>query len=168
MTSKYKAAALARGEVRTSKIESRVMDAIEAIKAEMDSNDGIYPHNGGAVSKNEIARRAGIGKTTLFAPKQSGLNAQVDRWLKALKGQEVVGRTAARRSVLERAEAWKAKYHDLENSHRKTELDLQAAMAEYEEALTLIAKLQTENATLLEQLGKLSSSNISSIKKHKY
>lgn len=163
MTSKYKEAALARGKVRTGEIERRVWSAIEAIKREMQSNEGIYPHNGGAVSKNEIARRAGIGKTTLFAPRQSALNSRVDHWLQSLKQSELVGRVATRRNVQERAEAWRAKYRDLESSHRKTELDLQAALADYHEALALIARLQTENVTLLEQLAKTSSSRVASI-----
>ncbi len=165
MSKKYREAALARGEARTNEVEVRVLAAIEEIKADMRSNEGIYPYNGGAVNKSEIARRAGIGKTTLFAAKQTRLKHQVDQWLKAIEGREVVGRMAARRSALDRAAAWKEKYNKLENSHRKTELDLQVALAEYDEALTLIAKLQADNASLLEQIARLASSNISSIKR---
>ncbi|AZE50429.1 hypothetical protein C4K04_4774 [Pseudomonas chlororaphis] len=167
MTSKYKIAALARGETRTIEIERKVLAAMDIIMAEIRANDGIYPQNGGAISKNEVARRAGIGKTTFFTPKQQELNARVDVWLETLKMQETVGRTRVRRTYAERVETWKDKYQALENSHRKTELDLQVAEAEREEALSLIIELQAKNTALLEQLQMASTSKITSFPKKK-
>lgn len=46
--------------------------AMKTIRREMKANNGIYPANGGAVPKNEVARRAGIHPTTLFSKKQKG------------------------------------------------------------------------------------------------
>ncbi|QLL16007.1 hypothetical protein [Pseudomonas chlororaphis] len=71
--------------------------------------------------------------------------------------------TRVRRTYAERVEAWKGKYQGLVDSHRKTELDLQVAEAEREEALSLIIELQAKNATLLEQLQMARASKIISL-----
>ncbi|MBD0679931.1 hypothetical protein [Pseudomonas sp. PSB11] len=165
MTNKYKDAALARGKERTAEIEHKVLAAMDNIMVEIKANDGIYPYNGGALSKNEVARRAGIGKSTFFSPKQVELSFRVDLWLDAIKKKEAVGRIRVRRTYAERIEVWKAKYQALENSHIKTELDLQSAQAELEEELTLVANLKAQNAVLLEQLRKAGASKVTSITK---
>lgn len=152
MTEKFKKAALARGEARSSEITRKVKEAMDTIVSEMKENGGIYPHNGGALSKNEVARRAGINSTTLFSPKQKELGRQVSLWLEALKKKETVGRQRVRRSYAERAEDWKARYEALQNSHIKTELDLQQAEAERDQAISEAKRLRDENAALLDQI----------------
>ena len=152
VTDNYKEAAKLRGEKRSSDVERRVQEAMVTITAEMKANGGIYPKNGGAVSMNEVARRAGIHATTLHTQKQSELGEQVKFWVVSLKKKEVVGRMRARRTLAERAEDWKARYEALQNSHIKTELDLQQAEAERDEAKSDAEKLRTDNAALLELL----------------
>lgn len=106
----YKEAAKLRGEKRSSDVERRVQEAMVTITAEMKANGGIYPKNGGAVSMNEVARRAGIHATTLHTQKQSQLGERVKFWVVSLKKKEVVGRMRVRRTFAERAEGWKARY----------------------------------------------------------
>lgn len=165
MVNKFQDAALARGKERTAAVGRRVLAAMDTIAAEMNENGGIYPHNGGAVSKNEVARRAGIGKTTFFTTKQAELNSRVEMWLESLKKKETVGRMRVRLSYSERITAWQTKYHDLENAHVKTELDLQSAQAELEEELDRVVKLREQNAALLEQLRMVGNSNVIPITK---
>ena len=165
MVSKFQDAALARGKERTVEVEHKVLAAMDTITAEIKENGGIYPHKGGSVSKNEVARRAGIGKTTFFTSKQAELNTRVDMWLDSLKKKETIGRMRVRLSFTERIKAWEAKHQDLENAHIKTELDLQSAQAELEEALALVAKLRDQNVALLEQLRMAGASKVIAITK---
>lgn len=165
MANKFQDAALARGKERTAGVEHKVLAAMDAITAEIKQNGGFYPHNGGSVSKNEVARRAGIGKTTFFTTKQAELNTRVEIWLDSLKKKETVGRMRVRLSFAERIKAWETKYQDLENAHIKTELDLQSAQAELEEALALFAKLRDQNVALLEQLRMAGASKVIPITK---
>lgn len=152
MSDMHKEAAKARGQKRSAEIAQRVQDAMGAIEAEMKANNGIYPHNGGAISKNEVARRAEINPTTLFSPKQRALGERVSLWLNRLKNKETVGRMRVRRTFAERAEDWKTRYLALQNSHIKTELDLQQAEAERDEARAEAKKLRQDYAAILEQL----------------
>jgi hypothetical protein len=161
--SNKKKAALIRGQARTSEIERKVLEVMDIIISEIDCNSGVYPYNGGSVSKNEVSRRAEIGKTTLFSAKQTSLNEIVNNWLEALKNKRVVKRTLILRGHAERAKAWKAQYLSLAASHHKTELDLLAAQSELEVALVQLAKLQSEKEILLAQLKK-AGSNITPLK----
>lgn len=70
MTDAHMRAAALRGKARTSAVSIKVRSALKTIRQEMAANGGIYPSQGGAVSLNEVARRAGISDTTLYAPKQ--------------------------------------------------------------------------------------------------
>jgi hypothetical protein len=140
---------------------------MDAIMAEMKANGGIYPHNGGAVSKNEVARRAGISETTLFTDKQKELGQQVTLWLDALKKKETIGRQRVRRTFVERAEDWKKRHDDLQDSHIKTELDLLLAQAERDEAVAEAQRLRNEKAALLEQLRLAGRSKVTAIPRRK-
>lgn len=165
MNNKYQHAAKLRGAARSAEIEQKVKTAMETITAEMNGNGGIYPANGGAISKNEIARRAGINLTTLFSSKQKVLGEEVTRWVNAIKKKEVVGRTRVRRTFIERADDWKKKYLALQNSLIAAELELQAANAERDEAKADVRKLHAENAALLAQMRAGGASNVSPIPK---
>lgn len=165
MSNQFEKAALVRGEARSADVERKVKEAMDAIMTEMKANGGIYPANGGAVSKNEVARRAGISLTTLFSPKQKELGQKVTLWLDALKKKETIGRQRVRRSFVERAEDWKSRYLALQDSHIKTELDLQHAQAERDEAVAEAQRLCDEKAALLEQLRLAGNSKVTPIKK---
>lgn len=165
MSNQFEKAALVRGEARSADVERKVKEAMDAIMTEMKANGGIYPANGGAVSKNEVARRAGISLTTLFSPKQKELGQKVTLWLDALKKKETIGRQRVRRSFVERAEDWKSRYLALQDSHIKTELDLQHAQAERDEAVAEAQRLRDEKAALLEQLRLAGNSKVTPIKK---
>jgi len=165
MSNSFEKAALARGEVRSADIARKVKDAMDIIKAELKANGGIYPANGGAISKNEVARRAGISLTTLFSPKQKELGRHVTLWLEALKKKETIGCQRVRRTFAERAEDWKSLFLALQNSHIKTELDLQGAQSERDDAVAEVKRLRDEKAALLEQLRLAGRSKVTPITK---
>lgn len=152
MSDAYKEAARLRGEARTAGVEARVREAMVTIRNEMTANNGIYPQNGGAVSMNEVARRAKISETTLFSPRQKELGKNVKTWIASLKKTEVVGRKNAQRSVFERAEAWRTKYLALQDAHIGTELDLQDSKVQLQDAQKALADLNAKYDTLLEQM----------------
>lgn len=145
MSERHKAAALKRGEDRTAKTLQRVEGAIRAISDEIQTNGGIYPNNGGAVSMAEVARRAGINESTFYKKDNTALKERVALWLDSLKKKETVGRMRVRKTFQQRAESWKKKYDALENRHIRTELELQQLQAEHE-------KLRRDYDTLLEQM----------------
>lgn len=145
MSEQHKIAASKRGAERTAKVMQRVEDAIRAITNEMQSNGGIYPHNGGAVSVAEVARRAEINESTFYKKDNIALKERVALWLDTLKKKETVGRMRVRKTFQQRAESWKQKYDALANRHIRTELELQQLEAEHE-------KLRRDYDTLLEQM----------------
>ena len=152
MSDTHKEAARLRGKARTAGVEARVREAMVTIQQEMAANKGIYPENGGAVSMNEVARRAKISETTLFSPKQKELGKQVKGWVESLKKTEVVGRKNVQRSAFERSEDWRHKYLALQDAHIATELDIQDAMVQLQDAHKALADLKVKYDALLEQM----------------
>lgn len=160
MSEQHKAAAIKRGIERTTRMEQGVTDAMRAIHEDMQANGGIYPHNGGAVSIAELARRAGINESTFYKNDNSALKERSKLWLDTLKKKETVGRMRVRKTFAERAESWKEKYTALEQRHIRTELEFQSLQAEMQ-------KLRDDNATLLEQLHVAGASKVTPISKRK-
>lgn len=152
MSEIHKEAARLRGEARTAGVEARVREAMVTIQREMTANKGIYPENGGAVSMNEVARRAKISETTLFSPKQKELGKHVKAWVESLKKTEIVGRKNVQRTVFERSEDWRHKYLALQDAHIATELDLQDAKVQLQDAQKALAALKGQYEALLEQM----------------
>lgn len=163
MNDKKKDAAKRRGEARTAQIEIRVRAAMADIEKDMTENDGIYPKNGGAISKNEVARRAKISLTTLFSPKQRTLGSEVKTWIDLLKEKKVAGRTRVRRIFQERADDWRKKFHALQDVHRATELELQDSVAELEKCKRDADDLRTKNQLLLEKIRLLGASMVTPV-----
>lgn len=152
MSDIHKEAARLRGEARTASVDARVREAMITIQKEMAANNGIYPGNGGAVSMNEVARRAKISETTLFAPKQKELGRNVKAWVESLKKTEVVGRKNVQRTFFERSENWRNKYLALQDAHIATELDLQDANVQLQDAQKALAELNDKYELMLEQM----------------
>jgi hypothetical protein len=160
MSEQHKAAAIKRGTERTAQMEQSVADAMRAIVEEMRTNGGIYPHNGGAVSMAELARRAEINESTLYKKDNASLKERATLWLETLKKKETVGRMRVRKTHAERAESWEKKHKALEQRHIRTELELQNMQREAE-------KLRHDNAALLEQLRVAGKSKVTPIPKGK-
>lgn len=160
MSEAHKKAAQLRGEARTAQVDIKVRKAILTIQQEMATNDGIYPNNGGAVSMNEVARRAKISETTLFSPKQKELGKFVKDWIESLKKKAIVGRKNVQRSHFERSKDWHKKYLSLQDTHITTELELQDAKVQLQEALQSLADMKKKYSTLLEQLHQRTDSKI--------
>lgn len=136
------------GKIRSDGVRERVQKALREIEKEMDGNKGIYPHNKGAISAAEVARRADVHQTTFFGPKQVELGNEVRAWLKRMKEGRIVGRGRVRRALADRVGAWKELYDGLAQSHRDTELDLQQAKADLDKAHDQLQLLKSENDRL--------------------
>ena len=162
MSEQHKLAAARRGAARTAKMEQQVVQAMQAIQADMQANGGIYPHNGGAVSMAELARRADISESSFYKknPDNSALRERAVLWLETLKKKETVGRMRVKKTFAQRAEDWKEKYHTLEQRHICTELELQSLEAESQ-------KLRAENAALVQLLHKHGETKVTPIKPKK-
>ncbi|MDP2034033.1 MAG: hypothetical protein Q8K29_11540 [Polaromonas sp.] len=165
MSDTHKEAARLRGETRTAAVEARVREAMVTIQKEMAANNGIYPQNGGAVSMNEVARRAKISETTLFSPKQKELGKNVKAWVESLKKTEVVGRKNVQRTVFERSEDWRNKYLALQDVHIATELDLQDANVQLQDAQKALVELNNNYDAMLEQMRAGGTSKVTPFRK---
>lgn len=158
MSEPHKLAAELRGAARTAQMERQVTEAMQAIHADLQGNGGIYPHNGGAVSMAELARRAGISESSFYKkePDNVALKQRAVLWLDTLKKKETVGRMRVKKTLFQRAEDWRQKHDALTQSHIRTELELQASKAEWEnerkELTEKIATRERENAALIELL----------------
>jgi hypothetical protein len=167
MSDTHKEAARLRGAARTAGVEVRVREAMVTIQKEMAANNRIYPENGGAVSMNEVARRAKISETTLFSPKQKDLGKHVKAWVESLKKTEVVGRKNVQRTVFERSEDWRHKYLALQDAHIATELDLQDAKVQLQDTQKALTELKDNYEALLEQMRTGAASKVTPFPKGK-
>lgn len=160
MSEYLKRASARSATVRSEKIHQNLKEAMLAIQADMHANGGIYPHKGGAVSMAELARRAGFAESNFYKKGQvnQSLKETANLWLETLKKKETVGRKQVKKSIQQRAEDWKEKFHALEQSQILTNLELQSLEARMQ-------KLQAENEALISQLAKHANSNITSIRK---
>jgi hypothetical protein len=159
--------ALEQGAQRSDKVRHRVTIAMQTIEAEIAANNGIYPHNKGALSLAEVARRADVHSTTFFSPKQLDLGKEVKAWLEKLKAKETIGCGPVRKKLSSRVADWARLYGSLQQSHRDTELDLQQCQAELAIAGQEVARLHLENVRLLNLLNTAGSKNVSPIRPEK-
>jgi len=124
---------------------------MQTIQKEMAANEGIYPHNKGAVSMAEVARRAGIHPFTFHKPRYLELGKEVKAWLETLKQGTVVGRGRVRKELGTRVQEWRRLYEDLLEVHRISETDREYAEARLKEALLeneQLRQLLADQATL--------------------
>jgi hypothetical protein len=140
------------GKMRSDGVRERVQKAMLEIEHEMVDNEGIYPHNKGAVSAAEVARRADVHQTTFFSPNQAELGSEVRTWLKRIKQGKIVGRGRVHRAMADRVSDWKKIYNGLAQSHRDTELELQQTQADLGKAHDQIQQLKAENDQLRKML----------------
>lgn len=158
MSEHHKIAAAGRGAARTAHMEQQVAQAMHGIQADIQANGGIYPHNGGAVSIAELARRAGISESSFYkkVPENVALKGKAALWLDTLKKKETVGRMRVKKTLSQRTEDWRRKHRALEQRHICTELELLASKAEFEkkhkELTEKIATLERENVALTKLL----------------
>ncbi|WP_156516564.1 hypothetical protein [Paraburkholderia caribensis] len=148
---RMRTAALARYDSNAHQTHERVRALMKTIQEEMAANKGIYPHNKGAVSLAEVARRAEIHPFTFHKPRYLELGLEVKQWLEALKQGAVVGRMQVRKELGTRVQEWKKLYADLLEAHRITETDLAHANAQLEDALRENDKLRRHVADLTKQ-----------------
>lgn len=146
-------AGIARGAARSEQLKQQIEDAMRVIEKEMAANDGIYPGNGGAVTLNEVSRRAKCHPTTLHKPHNGKLKELVDEWIKKLKQKETVGRVRVRRALEQTAQDWRKKYQALQNTHIATNLRLQQLEHELDQ-------LRKEKDALLAEFARHTSSKV--------
>lgn len=159
MAEYHKIAAAKRGAARTAKLYEAVDQAMRNIVEDMKNNDGIYPHNGGAVSMAELARRAEIDESSLYKPHNVKLKERATLFLQQLQKKETVGRKRVRKHLKQLVHDWKERFEALDSHNILTNLKLQQREAEN-------LKLAAENETLRQQL-LAAPSNVTSIRKRK-
>lgn len=150
---RMRAAALARSDTNAEATRERVRAVMTTIQEEMAANEGIYPHNKGAVSQAEVARRAEIHPNTFHKTRYVELGEEVKGWLDTLKQGTVVGRMRVRKELGTRVQEWKQLYEDLRETHRVTETDLAHANE-------LLKEAQRENEELRRRVSELTKQKV--------
>jgi hypothetical protein len=159
---------LAASKERTTKVISKVREAMKEMELDIQNSEGIYPFNGGRITAAEVCRRAKISYMTLQAPShRDSTKVVVEEWIKKLTVRLTTGAKIVRRAVTDRAEEWKRVHDEIATAYHIDHLTLVNVRAELEEAKGRIKELEEVNATLLEQLQTVSGLNITHINKGK-
>ncbi len=151
---------LAASKARTTVVITKVKDAMKRMELDIQNNEGIYPFNGGRITVAEVCRRANISNMTLQAPAHKvGTKIIVEEWIKKLTARLTTGTKIVRRAVTDRAEEWKRVHDEIATAYHIDHLTLVNVRAELDEAQGRIRELEAVNATLIEQLRKVSVLN---------
>lgn len=146
MADHHKIAAAKRGVARRAALIEAVDRAMRSIVEDMKANEGIYPHNGGAVSMAELARRAGINESSFYKKQNAELKNDAGLWLQQLQRKETVGRKRVRKHLKDVARDWKGRYEAIDSHNIVTHLKLQQLEAEN---LRLRAEVESLRGQLL-------------------
>ena len=132
---------------RKAETEAKILETLSIIEDEI-SEHGAYPHNDGKLTLAEVARRAGIGESTLRNPHHLPTRRHVKSWLKKIGSQAPLTKGAVKA-----ASAKKIAFY--EDALRKVNTE---ALLWREE----LQALMLENQKLREQLSVMSkpSSNV--------
>jgi hypothetical protein len=157
--------ATAQGERRHDAVVAAVTQAMRTIEQEIQANQGLYPGNGGALTLNELVRRAYIGPKTLFGAKfKDGFKKEVvDPWLVSSKGVPASSRREAKKSAAQRVSEWRDLYDDLLTAYRVSELDGHEARRVRKEAEEMIQQLKDENKELRQKLNQVTKGNVTAL-----
>lgn len=144
---------------RTTDFVQKIRQAMKTIEAEVDTNDGIYPYNGGRLSQAELCRRASVTNVGLATPAHRDTTRKmVAQWLVQVKSASITGRKSVRRAVTDRAEDWKRQHEAIIQSFRIAEL-------EYAELQRKYRTLEAENAALRSLLNDAAQSKVVNFKR---
>ena len=159
---------LAASKARTANVIAKVKEAMKAMELDIQNSEGIYPFNGGRITVAEVCRRANISNMTLQAPShRDSTKVVVEEWIKKLTVRLTTGAKLVRRAVTDRAEEWKRVHDEIATAYHIDHLTLVNVRADLGDAQNRIKELEKINATLLEQLTKVSGLNVTPIEKGK-
>lgn len=148
---------LANAEKKRAATVKKLTDAMHAIELDIQTNDNIYPFNGGTVNQTEVCQRAGIKNTLLQNPThKETTKLMVDKWVADINKRLITGRRNVRKAVTARVDDWKAEHEKLLTSYIIDMHKLEVVEARVEE-------LTMENAALREQITK-PDSNVRALK----
>ena len=152
---------LANAKARSSDVVAKLHRAMREMELEIEQNDGLYPVNGGRISTAEVCRRAGIVPGTLHTPAHNKTTRiAVEEWRKNAIKLAVQGVKRIRRTVTDRADNWKQAHSQIATAYHRDKLEVVNLKAALRAAEERVKALERDNAALLSQLEKISSSNV--------
>lgn len=126
---------------------SKIHKAMKAIEADIEENDGIYTYNKARVTNSEVLRRAGVSAALLQgSAHKSTTRVEVKEFVARVAARLVSGHKRVRRAVTDRADEWKALYHELQNGWALAELEYVTRQQQVADLEKLVAALQKELA----------------------
>jgi hypothetical protein len=152
---------LAYAKGRSQDVVRRIKKAMKAIESDIETNEGLYPFNGGRVSQAEVCRRAGVRNVTLQGKvHKAGTKLEVDRFVTRIRSSSISGSKSVRRVITDRTNNWK-------ELHRRIAEAYHIDAMRYEKAFTRIRELEEENSQLRIELASLSGRNIVPIERQR-
>jgi hypothetical protein len=145
------AALVASAKQQRDETIARLQRSMADIEREIASNEGIYSHNKGRVTQAEVLRRARVGVSTLqSAPHKNTTRTTLNMWLADVGGRVVRGHKKIRRTVAERADAWRERYDEIAAAWAVAELEFIDAKNEVTALKARISELERERDELRE------------------
>lgn len=137
---------------RTRRVVTAITSAMEAIKEDVNANEGIYPFNSGRLSLAEVCRRAGVHPITLMGKShRDSTRPMVQRWLQELG--PVQGSRRVRATVTIRANIEREKYCRIASQFQAMyQVEIPKRDAELGRLRERISILESENLLLREQV----------------
>lgn len=139
---------------RKVETEAKIIETLRIIEGEVNAH-GVYPHNHGKLTLAEIARRAGIGESTLRNRHHLETKRHVKSWIRKIGSEAPIAKGCAKTATAKKVAFY-------EDALRKTNTE---ALLWREE----LQALKLENKQLREQLATMSipSSNVVPMEKSK-
>lgn len=147
LTAKKKA-----GKKKSEATAKRLLDMLEVVKLEIESNDGVYPY--GRLSQRGVAKRAGVDKSTLHTTNGKAAGGVVRDFVNNYNApKEDESKPSKRRTVQQRLQDKNLEYETLLQQHQIRNLHLQQMKAERDQARALAGDLQVRVNELESLLG---------------
>lgn len=152
---------LLHAQERTNAFVAKLKKAMNDIEKDIESNEGLYPYNGGRLSQAELCRRATVTNVALQSESHKTTTLiWVKKWLERIHHGLTTGKKLVRKKVTDRAESWKEQHAALATAYN-------IAMIEYGELENRVQALEAENGNLRDQLAEKRSLKVVPIPKRK-
>jgi hypothetical protein len=158
-----------RGKVEASARKAKTCAKIDAamrqIEREIDENGGLYPHNAGRLSQQELLRRARLSSAALQKRTHQALRNQVNAWLRQISKRSVTGSENIRANIASRITQARGEKDTILVRWHEAELEHAIGQEELAKERNRVAELEREVERLRCLLSASSKSSLHMIQK---
>jgi hypothetical protein len=133
----------------------KIANALRDIERDVESNNGLYPLNGGRITQQEVLRRAALSPAFLEKSRNKKVKAHVTQWLHGVNGQILRGAKTIRRTITARVSEVTDEVKAIRQVWAEAELEYVHARQMVLEIKVTNAALEKANAALKNEVAKL-------------